>query len=125
VKFIDQTTYGPSHGNCISACVASILEVPIETVPFFVDENWRERFVGWLAARGLAATELENPPPGFSIAFGPSTRLAGRGHACVARDGVIVHDPHPSRAGLPIVTHYVVLHGIDGESMWCVALRAR
>jgi hypothetical protein len=107
---VDQTTHGPSHGNCISACVASILEVPIEVVPCFVDEHWWERFVGWLAALGLAATSVEDTiPPGYSIAFGPSTRLAGRGHACVALDGVIVHDPHPSREGLPIVFHYVVI----------------
>jgi hypothetical protein len=113
MQSIDQTTYGPTHGNCISACIASILEIPIETVPFFIDEHWWPRFTWWLAARGLAATEISAscPPPGFSIAFGPSTRLAGRGHACVAFDGVVVHDPHPSREGLPIVSHYVVLHG--------------
>ena len=112
---VDQTTYGPTHGNCISACLASILEVPIETVPSFVDTYWWERFVGWLAAQGLAATSVEGTiPPGYAIAFGPSTRLADRGHACVALDGVIVHDPHPSREGLPIVFHYVVLHPYGG-----------
>jgi hypothetical protein len=116
MKRVDQTTYGPTYGNCISACVASLLEVPIGAVPLFVDENWRTRFIWWLAARGLAAMEISaaSPPSGFSIAFGPSTRLADRGHACVALDGVVVHDPHPSRDGLPIISHYIVLHGSDG-----------
>ncbi len=114
---VDQTTYGPTWGNCISACVASILEMPIEDIPFFVDVRWRSRFLAWLAERGLAATSHEGPPPGFTIAFGPSTRLAGRGHACVAFNGVVVHDPHPSREGLPIISHYVAIHGIQSRAL--------
>jgi hypothetical protein len=107
---VDQTTYGPTHGNCISACVASILELPIEVVPYFIDEHWWERLVGWLTTLGLIATAVEDRcPPGYAIAFGPSRRLIDRGHACVAIDGVIVHDPHPSREGLPIVFYYVVI----------------
>jgi hypothetical protein len=32
----------------------------------------------------------------------------------VAFDGVVVHDPHPSREGLPLgVVEYVVIHGPD------------
>jgi len=120
MRSVDQTTYGPTYGNCISACIASILEMPIEAVPFFADENWWPRFLEWLAKRDLSATKIEGgpPPAGFTIAFGPSTRLAGRGHACVAFDGIIVHDPHPSREGLPIVDHYVAIHGPQGEIMW-------
>jgi hypothetical protein len=120
VRPVNQTTYGPIYGNCISACVASILEIPIETVPFFVDANWWPRFLGWLDGYGLAATEIEAglPAPGFTIAFGPSTRLPNRGHACVALDGAIVHDPHPSREGLPLVACYVALHGSNGQVMW-------
>jgi len=103
-------------GNCISACVASILEMPIEAVPFFVDEHWWPRFLGWLAERGLTATEIAGGlPSGFTIALGPSTRLACSGHACVAFNGVIVHDPHPSREGLPVVDHYIAIHVLNGK----------
>ncbi len=117
---VDQTTYGPTHGNCISACIASILEIPIKTVPLFVGESWWPRLLRWLAARDLSATEIapDLAPPGYTIAFGPSTRLIGLGHACVALHGVVVHDPHPSRDGLPFVDHYVAIHGPRGEPMW-------
>jgi multidrug efflux pump subunit AcrB len=51
-------------------------------------------------------------PPGYSIAGGPSLRFAGRMHACVALDGIVVHDPHPSREGLPFgIASYVVIYG--------------
>lgn len=116
---VDQTTYGRTHGNCLSACVASILEMQIEAVPFFLGVGWWPRLLGWLAERGLSATTIESVlPPGFTIAFGPSTRFADRGHACVARNGIVVHDPHPSREGLPIIDHYVAIHGPNGEVLW-------
>jgi hypothetical protein len=38
-------------------------------------------------------------PPGYHIATGKSPR-SDQVHAVVALDGRIVHDPHPSRAGL-------------------------
>jgi hypothetical protein len=115
----DQTTYG-SRGNCVSACIASILEIPIRTVPLFIGETWWPRLLAWLARRELSATKIEDGsmPLGFTIAFGPSTRLIGLGHACVALDGVVVYDPHPSRDGLPLVDHYVAIHGPRGEAMW-------
>lgn len=117
---VDQTTYGVNDGNCFSACVASILEIPIDEVPRFHGPS--VDFLQWLAPQGLSATHYKSGnyvPPGFAIAAGPSLRFAGRLHACVAYDGAIVHDPHPSREGLPFgVEDYVVLHGPHGEVMW-------
>lgn len=118
---VDQTTYGIHDGNCFSACLASILEVAIEDVPRFLGPYWDD-FLPWLADRGLSASLYrrgDRAPRGFSIAGGPSRRFAGRMHACVAYDGIVVHDPHPSRDGLPSgVTEYVVLHGRRREPMW-------
>lgn len=118
---VDQTTYGLLDGNCFSACVASILEISIEDVPIFLGPGGDLRFWQWLGAQGLAASLYRSAsyvPPGFSIAGGPSKRFAGRMHACVALDGRIVHDPHPSRDGLPFVADYVVIHGSNREVMW-------
>jgi hypothetical protein len=41
MKSVDQTTFGP-NGNCFSACVASLLELPIDAVPFFMSagDGW-------------------------------------------------------------------------------------
>ena len=116
---VDQTGYGVSDGNCLSAALASILEVPVEAVPRFVRVDGR--LLGWLADRALSASVFPagTPPAGYSIAVGPSLRFAGLMHACVAYDGAVVHDPHPSREGLPIgAAAYVVVHGPRGEVMW-------
>lgn len=118
---VDQTTYGPNNGNCFSACLASILEIPLEEIPLFLGARWNG-FLPWLAGRGLSASLYPSGvyvPPGYSIAGGRSLRFAGRNHACVARDGVVVHDPHFSRDGLPFgVSEYVVLHGPQREPLW-------
>jgi hypothetical protein len=112
---LDQTSYGIHDGNCFSACIASILEVPLWGVPYF----WGPRqpcFARWLAGRGLTATlypRAVHVPSGYSIAGGHSPRFVGKMHACIALDGVVVHDPHPSRSrdGLPLgVVEYVVIH---------------
>lgn len=118
---VDQTTYGPNDGNCLSACIASILELPIEAVPRFMGAYWDD-FLPWLAQHGLSASlypSHEYVPPGFAVAAGPSKRFAGRLHACVAFNGVVVHDPHFSRDGLPQgIVEYLVVHGPGGEPMW-------
>ena len=112
---VDQTLYG-MRGNCFSACVASILELPIEAVPSFANDDrtrWAQ-LTQWLTDRGLAARAIESgaPAPGFTIVGGPSPRIVNQRHACVALDGVVVHDPHPSRDGLPLGVHgYVAIHG--------------
>lgn len=122
---VDQTTYGPNDGNCFSACIASILEIPLAEVPRFM--NVSAALMRWLAERGLSATLYysdEFVPPGYSIAAGPSKRFAGRMHACVAFDGVVVHDPHFSREGLPFgIVDYVAIHGPGGEAMWFSGIR--
>lgn len=118
---VDQTTYGSHDGNCLSACLASILEVPIDDVPLFLGAYWDD-FLPWLKDRGLWVSLYKAEdyvPPGYSIAAGPSKRFAGKLHACVAFNGMIVHDPHPSRDGLPRgVEEYLVVHGLDGGSRW-------
>ena len=104
MKPIDQTRFGEPEGNCWAACVASILEVPIETFTFEtpLDHNWSRPWHEWLAGHGLAmlwfVVGQGVPPPGYSILSGKSPR--GIMHSVVALNGVVVHDPHPSRAGI-------------------------
>lgn len=38
MKPIDQTTFGVPGGNCFSACVASLLELSIDDVPYFMGD---------------------------------------------------------------------------------------
>jgi hypothetical protein len=111
VRPVDQTTFGHPGGNCFSACVASLLGIPVACVPYFMGEPgepghvWAERLAAWLAPRGLYAMHFEFPPDrpwklwpkGYYILGGQSPRGA---HAVVALDGAVVHDPHPSREGI-------------------------
>jgi hypothetical protein len=109
---VDQTTFGHPGGNCFSACVASLLELPISEVPYFMDESgdnlpWVKQLNDWLAPRGYysmhfvvnetnrEAYDRENLwPAGFYILCGKSPR---GDHAVVARGKDVVHDPHPGR----------------------------
>lgn len=117
MKPVDQTSFyepGKATGDCMRACVASILELPIEQVPHFAydDDGERDesefwnRYIAFLRSRGFVFIRCSATTPGLDtdyIACGPGPR--GCGHAVVYRQGVMVHDPHPSRAGLTEV-HY-------------------
>ncbi len=124
MKPVEQTRFGYPEGNCLMSCVASVLEVGLDELPDlfercctmdgdgnFTDdnENWWEvvkegvRSHGWEAI--YRADHPENHPTGYAIAGGPSGRAfdgAGRdvGHCVVYLDDKMVHDPHPTRAGL-------------------------
>lgn len=108
MKPVDQSTFGVPGGNCLSACIASLLELPIADVPYFFDpeEGSHERLQAWLKAKGFFAhtvgwsaewqAELTSAA-GYHIVCGKSARGP---HAVVGHGGEIVHDPHPSRGGL-------------------------
>ena len=110
MKPVDQTTFGYPHGNCFSACVASLLELPIDAVPFFMGagDDWYEKFSLWLSFHGkgfypvgfkLEKNGLGWTPAGLHILTGKSPR-GDFLHSVVARGRSIVHDPHPDRTGL-------------------------
>jgi hypothetical protein len=116
---VTQTRMG-DHGNCLSACVASLLEIPIEWVPNFTRERDPEisqpmKLNAWLSSIGLEAlycmTDIMHPehviPDGYYIITGWSPR--GRPHVVIGRGKHIVHDPHPSRAGLVSVDGFIML----------------
>lgn len=99
------------EGDCFRACIASILELPIEDVPHFAQltggrsEDFWNMAYDWLEDRGYGyvhSTMLNGPifsKGSYHLLSGPSPRGIGW-HCVVALCGKIVHDPHPSRAGL-------------------------
>lgn len=117
---VQQTVTGP-RGNCFSACLASLLEIPIESVPFFLSEvgdrtrfDWASRLDDWLGNFGLYALHFSTIPRSPSvmpavlhIMTGISPR--GRPHAVIGKGHHIVWDPHPDRSGLTEVDGYVLL----------------
>jgi hypothetical protein len=87
-------------GTCFRACVASILEVPEGAVPDFGasggDDAWWRDIQDWLGGAGYSYRRAPvggARPVGWSTIEGISPR--GGMHACVAKDGELVHDPHP------------------------------
>lgn len=123
---VDQDRFGDPDGNCLQACLASLLELQLHEVPHFVGEAWRADLGEWLRARGLWALLFAPPIPstiddaaawldetvlGYAIVSGQTPR--GLLHATVWRAGQLVHDPHPSRAGLLGVEDVIVLVPID------------
>lgn len=110
MKMVDQEFFleNDEFSDCVRAATASILELDRDDVPHFVRDNpgheWYEHWEAWLLARGHRAVMLHGPwdaPPrllGHYLASGMTPR--GTKHMVVMRDGVLAHDPHPSREGL-------------------------
>lgn len=119
---VPQTAFGEGKGDCFSACIASVLEMPLDRVPnFCLDRNpaWLDMardFVRrespysilFITSNGepdmiRQLRELAEQLDAFSVVGGvsprcePGTRWL---HSVVLRGTTIIHDPHPSGAGL-------------------------
>jgi hypothetical protein len=103
------------RGNCLQAALASLLDLPLDEVPPFVQDHvdhdgdsvnewhWWNRMLLWLRDRGLGVTSAGvcDPEPGeYVLAMGPSPRGKGIHHVVINRDGQLAHDPHPDATGL-------------------------
>lgn len=106
MKPVDQDSfYDPdkgTKGNCLTAAVASILELSLSEVPNFheSEEGFWFGFAKFLRERGFVFIEFHHNDPQldcYYLAHGKSPRTD---HSVVMRAGKLAHDPHPSRAGL-------------------------
>ena len=108
---VDQTRLGKPYGNCLAACVASILEISIDEVDKHIpaDDSWLSMLNKYLATLGLYYLTVKLPkeskddflkefPACYHTIAGNSPR--GIRHSVVGYKGKMIHDPHPSRAGL-------------------------
>lgn len=114
------------NGDCMRAMFASLFELPIEQVPHFLhdgcDSNtFHQRINDWLRPMNLGYLPVGACSPTtlaqygirgwFHEAYGQSPR--GVQHACVACDGEVVHDPHPTKTGLQSVEGVGMLFVLD------------
>lgn len=122
MKPVDQTVFDFVRGDCLRACICSILELPIEAVPNTYNDagtQWLPALSELLAPLGWAFVDLPADPWPWMpdgvhfVMAGPSPRDPSKLHAVVGatRDGhvVIAHDPHPSREGISHATHLSLL----------------
>lgn len=115
MKPVAQTLLKPPDGDCFAACVASILELPLATIPNIAplqgtedgrDEGW-QIIQRYLAGFGLALNHIDQDQfsglpewnsrpyiPGWWIA---THELDGVGHATVWENDVMVWNPFPGR----------------------------
>ena len=108
-------------GDCFRCCIASLLDKKAEQVPHFCDYLWDDtdpdggrfyRYLNeWLAPQGLAYIEITVSPDqlwdwkqfqeaGLTVYHVLSGHSERARHSVIARNGEMVHDPHPSRGGL-------------------------
>lgn len=123
MRRVDQTIFvedPKKKGNCVAACVATVLGLPLDSVPHFIEfgiefgdsddvkegvssgHHWLAMMLGFFAGQGLWLVELEQVTDAEAgevvLVAGPSPR--GVMHQVLYRDGVLWHDPHPSRDGV-------------------------
>lgn len=136
MKPVDQAVVHRVHGDCWSACLASILELPLEAVPKFMwhfDDTDRAAEL-WLSRFGYSHLRLHRyinsnderyfwNATGFNvwhadhthcIVSGKSPNLEGCFHAVVGYidyGGVIkiAHDPSPHKRGILGAPYYLGL----------------
>lgn len=118
--------HDPAHGkygNCLSAVVASLLHLPIAEVPSFIQpDTWMKDLNVWLRPYGLAFCliddfDLRIDAYGIEGLYHEVTGNTHRStevlHACVAKDGEMVFDPHPDNSGLTRITCYGVFIALE------------
>ena len=112
MSFIDQSILHAEGevGNCFQAAIASVIEWPLDAVPHFAllgEVHWWDCAQAWLDQQGFwmeyqpdAFKEQGITPMPRCLLSGPSPR--GFSHSVVgdSATGEMLHDPHPSRAGL-------------------------
>lgn len=114
MKPIYQTQFDSKTGNCLQACIASILEIPLDRVPnFMLEDDLTTALDSFLAQFRLVSITLVASqvsgwePTGFHLIGGASPR-GEVGHSVVGHNGEMVHDPHPSGDGLRTVEDYTL-----------------
>lgn len=123
-SFVDQDRFGAAEnppgqrGNCLQACLASVLGLSLHVVPHFADTDeaadlQHAAMQRWLADQGWVALWVPWawkdsgwmvwPRNALGIVSGKSPRgeFAHVVLGCLTELGWdLVHDPHPSKAGL-------------------------
>lgn len=86
-----------SDGDCFRACIATVLQLPIETLPNWHDNMWFLKWDNWLHERGLGITvhSFYYGVDGYWIASVKSQNYKDTTHAVVMNDEKLFHDPSP------------------------------
>ena len=120
---IYQTIFTVPGGNCLQACLASILNLPLESVPHFANienDDWWIQCQDWCRQFGIypiyiPADGVKDPYflKGYHLITGETS--AGHSHVVVGCDGKVVHNPIPEGTGLAKITGYILFVSTMGK----------
>ena len=103
---VEQTRLGYPNGNCFNACIASVLERPLEEIPDLMlgtdgkGKGWWPLYQQWFREQGFEATAYLYDDIWFPRGYSLMSAQSPRGdflHSVVCLDGNVVWDPHPQR----------------------------
>lgn len=107
-RWLTQTKRGGGHvppeerGDCVPACIASILGLPLDAIANTHGDAWWDRLNAEVAKHGYCLAQLDMamaPPDGYWMPQVPSLNLPAEPdggiayHCLVARGYELVHDP--------------------------------
>lgn len=98
---------GITRGNCWQTVLASLLDLPLDAVPHFVDlhdrkgVDWWQFSINWLWYRGYEMFRLNGHlyNDEYYIVSGKSPR-GDYYHVVIYQNGKLFHDPHPDGTGV-------------------------
>ena len=108
---VDQVIIDKGRGDCERACIASLLDLPLNAVPNFIEiPEWHRHLVryhfmnscGWVHV-GTINADLFDPSKypsmnGYYYASVPSKNFKDTFHAVIlSEEGIIAHDPSPHK----------------------------
>lgn len=108
-----------TYGDCLRACIASVLEVPAQCVPHFLEGNnddWFRQLQVWALDHGLYLAELSADVhvTGYSIA------VLSNSHAVVQQGCRTIHNPSVVAEGkVEYRLVFLVLDGYMFETWQC------
>ena len=137
-KFVIKNSKGDMivRGNCVAACIASLMELQITDVPnvevlFHISDTYYYEVLNmWLHSfnkeintdnrfscfhkehnqyqgNQIYTQELKDK---FYLVSGKSSR--GFNHLCIYKNGILVHDPYPTREGLITEDYFELIDDI-------------
>jgi hypothetical protein len=118
-----QSEFGNTRGNCLQACLATVLDLPLEAVPHFATEGseWFNTLNRWLNKNhnmGAIYCSPLNPGTLEVMATSDGRYLVGgkaengNPHVVVYHQGKLWHDPMPGGEGLKEEEGIIVLFSL-------------
>lgn len=122
MKPVMQTKFGKGSGNCLNACIASLLHLKIDQVSHeWKGPHWVSEVRDWLYERGhtmmlLSPRDEVHCASNIDyIACGQSPREIK--HAVIMRGVMLVHDPHPDGGGIGEIEDVIAVFP-NGRYVW-------